>query len=126
MLHILWFILKWLRRREWAGSDLPEAREEDVDSQGTGSSSFHQGVLAVVQAKQQRDTQDLLVTLQRGAAGGLRRAHRDTNSLKDPVSEGAPTQNQVRSVSGAQAGNRTIQHTGSHCCQVRPGRKSKY
>lgn len=78
---------KRLRGREWAGSDLPEAREEDVDSQGTGSSSFHQGVLAVVQAKQQSDTQDLLVTLQRGAAvtttGGLRRAlpHRDTPIL---------------------------------------------
>lgn len=70
MFHISWLIkpiIKQLRRGKWAGSDLPEAREEDVDSQGTGSSSFHQGVLAVVQAQQQCDTQDLLVTLQRGA-----------------------------------------------------------
>lgn len=92
MFHISWLIPEGLRRR-LAGSDLPEAREEDVDSQGTGSSSFHQGVLAVVQAKQQGDTQDLLVTLQEEQQGAeessVPQVH--TDSLKHPVSEGAST-----------------------------------
>lgn len=123
MFYFLWFIIKWLRRREWAGSDLPEAREEDVDSQGTGSSSFHQGVLAVVQAKQQRDTQDLLVTLQRGAAvAALRGAEESsvpqghTNTLKDPVSEGASTHKVLQMNRAQEIRNASCT---SHCCKVR-------
>lgn len=44
---------------------LSEAGEKHVDSKGPGGGGFHQVVLAVIQAEQHCNAQNLLVVLQR-------------------------------------------------------------